>query len=107
MSDKSTTKGRVRNALEKLPELRNDLIWLKQRMWETDLKKAGLNLKTMSAIELLEAEHNGILTNARSIQRWWCKWQEEIESLRGTEWKDRKHIKEPIVRDEMRQPVCE
>lgn len=98
-------KDRVKNALTKCPELRDNLVWLKQRLWQTDLKKAGRDLATMTAIELLTAEMNEEISNARSIQRWWCKWQEEVPALRGKEWYDRKHIEEPIVREEMKKEL--
>ncbi len=95
-------KERVKNALIKVPALRDDLNLTAALLWKTDLKQLGHDIESEPITAMLTEISLGKLTNFRSIQRWWCKVQEDCPELRGTKYLERHNVDEPNVRQEIK-----
>lgn len=96
----ANTTDLVQAALEQRPDTRDDdkkllgIIWTK--LLGTD------EVRTNSALWLIQKYVRGELPNAESIRRTRQKLQEEHEHLRGEKYKERQEKMEPAVREEVR-----
>ena len=103
MSDKITTKTRVRLILEGSEEARNESQVCVCTYWTLELEEQGNNAISICAGNLFDLIKQKKLTSAETIRRTKCKLQEEIIELRGSGYKHRKEILEPHIRDMYRK----
>ena len=91
----STTKKiynlqeKVEILLIKYPSLRDCDKLLAAKMWEIELRKQNLNLKTTTISIFLSLYQDGKLSNAELISRSRRKLQQTIPELRGDAWDER------------------
>jgi hypothetical protein len=90
-----TVKDVVKSMLENNEHSRNSDSHLSTLIWREECEK--LNITDLNSF--LFAFSNGELTHSESIRRCRAKWQEEIPSLRGTNYNERKAKAEIIVGD--------
>ena len=90
----------VKNLLTEVPSLRDSDERLMATIWFKNIGED--NIKSLSAINLLQKLADGKLPSYESISRCRRKIQEEKPELRGEKWKER-HDAEEAVKTEIRQ----
>ena len=85
-------KDKVKTLLTKFPELRDSDNKLIAFFWYKQLKRKGMNLDEMSAMDFLQYFSDSKLTNSETIRRSRAKLQEENISLRGNNYTARKGV---------------
>ena len=83
------TKDKVKELLQKHPELRDSDNKLIAFYWYNELKKKDLNPKSITAMEFLQTFADSKLTNSETIHRCRRKAQEKNKELRGKNYEVR------------------
>lgn len=94
---------RVVALLKVNPDLRDDILLTRRRIWEEDLMNIGKSIHFIYAPELLDLEQDGTLTNAETIRRMWQLAQHDNEALRGEKYDIRHHKKQSEVKEEIKE----
>jgi len=96
MSVNLKIKPRVQLLLEQYPHLRDCDEKLLSNIWYYEAEKLGID----SLFAFLRAYSNGELTNSESVRRSRQKIQEEIPSLRGSNYKHRQNYTD-VIKEEL------
>lgn len=96
----------IREYLEKYPHLRDDDYKLLATVWKVTLFKRGLNIKIMTALELLQFVAEGKLPHMSSIVRTRSKLQEHNPQLRGTKYNERQAYSKKVKKQVQEYPYC-